>query len=187
MLNVRSEFELAKDSRIERKWIFWLGRIDEHFEHSWCPSLRFILRVCNSYINVLFDNFLDIQFDLIRSFQGGAFQGVQDTISPFGYKRGEGVDAGKGEPDWIVGKERHKYDSKFETLSPIDGKITGTSKCCLMIRRTCLDLVNEIVRIFGRLSSNLFTLAIKRVLSYKWVVRNGVPSLNVANRTPGYV
>ncbi len=64
---------------------------------------------------------------------GGAFQGVQDTISPFGYKRGEGVDAGKGEPEWIVGKERHKYDSVFETLNPIDGKITGTSEFLLNI------------------------------------------------------
>lgn len=56
---------------------------------------------------------------------GGAFQGVQDTISPFGYRRGEGVDAGKGEPDWIVAKDRYKYDSIFETLSPADGKVTG--------------------------------------------------------------
>ena len=65
---------------------------------------------------------------IILSYAGGAFQGVQDTISPFGYKRGEGTDAGKGEPEWIVGKERYKYDSVFETLNPIDGKITGTSE-----------------------------------------------------------
>lgn len=65
-------------------------------------------------------------FFLISS--GGAFQGIQDTISPFGYKRGEGADAGKGDPEWIVGKERHKYDPKFESLNPVDGKITGTSK-----------------------------------------------------------
>lgn len=70
---------------------------------------------------------------------GGAFQGVQDTISPFGYKRGEGTDAGKGEPEWIVGKERYKYDSVFETLSPIDGKITGTSK---FSRNCSFSLIN---------------------------------------------
>lgn len=64
---------------------------------------------------------------------GGAFQGVQDTVSPFGYKRGEGVDAGKGEPEWIVAKDRHKYDSLFQSLNPIDGKITGTSEYFLWI------------------------------------------------------
>lgn len=66
--------------------------------------------------------------------KGGAFQGVQDTVSPFGYKRGEGVDAGKGEPEWIVGKDRHKYDSLFQTLNPIDGKITGTSAKAEMVK-----------------------------------------------------
>ncbi|XKL65026.1 hypothetical protein PGB90_005112 [Kerria lacca] len=66
--------------------------------------------------------------------KGGAFQGVQDTVSPFGYKRGEGVDAGKGEPEWIVGRERHKYDIIFDTLNPIDGKITGTSAKTEMVK-----------------------------------------------------
>jgi len=33
---------------------------------------------------------------------GGAFEGVEDQVSPFGYKRGEGIDAGAGEPEWIV-------------------------------------------------------------------------------------
>lgn len=56
---------------------------------------------------------------------GGAFEGVQDQVSPFGYKRGEGIDAGAGEPEWIVNKERYKYDSIFESLGPSDGKITG--------------------------------------------------------------
>lgn len=59
---------------------------------------------------------------------GGAFVGVEDTISPFGYKRGEGIDAGAGEPEWIVKKEKHNYDAKFETLNPIDGKITGAGE-----------------------------------------------------------
>lgn len=56
---------------------------------------------------------------------GGAFEGVEDQVSPFGYKRGEGIDAGAGEPEWIVNKERYKYDSIFESLGPQDGKITG--------------------------------------------------------------
>jgi hypothetical protein len=59
---------------------------------------------------------------------GGAFEGVEDTVSPFGYKRGEGIDAGSGEPEWIVGKERYKYDAIFDTLNPVDGKVTGAGK-----------------------------------------------------------
>lgn len=59
---------------------------------------------------------------------GGAFEGVEDQISPFGYKRGEGIDAGAGEPEWIVNKDRYKYDGIFETLGPTDGKITGAGK-----------------------------------------------------------
>lgn len=52
---------------------------------------------------------------------------MEDNISPFGYKRGEGIDAGSGEPDWVVNKEKVKYDEIFETLNPVDGKITGSS------------------------------------------------------------
>lgn len=58
-------------------------------------------------------------------FSGGGFEIVQDQESPFGYKRGEGVDAGHGDPEWIVNKERYKYDALFDTLSPVDGKVTG--------------------------------------------------------------
>lgn len=37
------------------------------------------------------------------------------------------MDAGKGEPDWVVARNRSKYDAIFDTLNPIDGKITGAS------------------------------------------------------------
>lgn len=57
--------------------------------------------------------------------KGGAFQNISDTISPFGYKRGEGVDAGYGESEWVVLKEKPKYDKLFEALNPVDGKISG--------------------------------------------------------------
>lgn len=57
--------------------------------------------------------------------KGGAFEGVKE--SPFGYMRGEGIDAGSLDKDWIVEKERPKYDEMFNTLSPIDGKITGAA------------------------------------------------------------
>ncbi|XP_070165897.1 EH domain-containing protein 3 [Polyergus mexicanus] len=66
--------------------------------------------------------------------KGGAFEGVEDQVSPFGYKRGEGIDAGAGEPEWIVNKERYKYDSIFESLGPQDGKITGAAAKSEMVK-----------------------------------------------------
>lgn len=57
---------------------------------------------------------------------GGAFEGVvDDIVSPFGYKRGEGIDAGFGEHDWICNRDRARTDPLFESLGPVDGKITG--------------------------------------------------------------
>lgn len=58
--------------------------------------------------------------------KGGVFEGVEDKVSPFGYKKGEGVDAGSGEPEWIVNKERAKYDELFQSLGPVDGKLSGS-------------------------------------------------------------
>ncbi|XP_043277169.1 EH domain-containing protein 1 [Venturia canescens] len=66
--------------------------------------------------------------------KGGAFEGVEDQISPFGYNRGEGVDAGAGEPEWIVNKERYKWDSLFDSLGPSDGKITGAAAKSEMLK-----------------------------------------------------
>lgn len=60
---------------------------------------------------------------------GGAFDGVQEENTPFGYKRGEGIDAGYGEVDWICARDRERTDPIFLTLNPIDGKITGESEC----------------------------------------------------------
>lgn len=64
---------------------------------------------------------------------GGAFKSVQDTASPFGYKRGEGIDAGKGETGWVVAKERQKYDAIFTTLEKSDGKLSGAGMCSLWV------------------------------------------------------
>lgn len=66
--------------------------------------------------------------------KGGAFDGVEDTVSPFGYKRGEGIDAGYGEPEWIVSKDKPKYDELFVKLSPTEGKITGASAKSEMLK-----------------------------------------------------
>ncbi|XP_026814356.1 EH domain-containing protein 1 [Rhopalosiphum maidis] len=66
--------------------------------------------------------------------KGGAFVSVQDTASPFGYKRGEGIDAGKGETGWVVAKERQKYDAVFNTLEKSDGKLSGAVAKAEMIK-----------------------------------------------------
>ena len=55
--------------------------------------------------------------------QGGAFDGYNE--SPFGVGRGEGVDAGRGETEWVVEQNKYKYDESFEKLGPVDGKISG--------------------------------------------------------------
>merc|ERR1711953_889026 len=59
--------------------------------------------------------------------EGGAFEGVLSKDTPFMYKGGEGVNAGVGENEWVVAKDRYKYDEMFDGLSPIDGKITGAA------------------------------------------------------------
>jgi EH domain-containing protein 1 len=57
---------------------------------------------------------------------GGTFDTVgEGDFSPFGYGRGEGADAGRGEPTWIVAHERDKHDLVFQHLSPINGKVGG--------------------------------------------------------------
>ncbi|XP_058813767.1 EH domain-containing protein 1 [Topomyia yanbarensis] len=59
--------------------------------------------------------------------KGGAFDGVEDIVSPFGYRKGEGIDAGCGEVDWICNRDRARTDPMFEALKPIDGKISGAA------------------------------------------------------------
>ena len=61
-------------------------------------------------------------------FSGGAFEGIEDHVSPFGYKRGEGIDAGSGEVEWICNRDRARTDPLFDSLNPIDGKISGAGK-----------------------------------------------------------
>lgn len=71
---------------------------------------------------------------LFFSNTGGAFEGVADTVSPFGYKRGEGIDAGHGEMEWIVNKDKYKYDNIFESLNPREGKISGSTAKSEMVK-----------------------------------------------------
>ena len=57
--------------------------------------------------------------------EGGAFAGVMDSATPFMYKGGEGINAGVGEVEWVIAKDRYKYYEIFDTLNPIDGKVSG--------------------------------------------------------------
>jgi len=59
--------------------------------------------------------------------KGGVFTGHQDTTTPFGFKQFEGAEAGRGESEWVVAKERSKYDDVFETLCGPEGKIAGAA------------------------------------------------------------
>lgn len=60
---------------------------------------------------------------------GGAFAGViDDHVSPFGYMKGEGIDAGFGEHDWICSRDKPRTDDIFNALGPVDGRISGASK-----------------------------------------------------------
>lgn len=60
--------------------------------------------------------------------KGGAFQGGDagdEKDTPFGLGVGEGVDAGRDDKEWIVGKDQYNSDDIFATLNPVDGKING--------------------------------------------------------------
>lgn len=82
---------------------------------------------CKAILLVIHNVILIMFRQLMRT--GGAFEGVvDDVVSPFGYKRGEGIDAGFGEHDWICSRDRARTDPIFESLNPVDGKITGAGK-----------------------------------------------------------
>lgn len=56
--------------------------------------------------------------------RGGHFD---SKASPFGFGRGEGADEGSLQTEWVVTKERHKYDIIFNQLDPKDGKVSGAA------------------------------------------------------------
>lgn len=65
--------------------------------------------------------------------EGGAFDGVMDKATPFMYKGGEGINAGIGEVEWVIAKDRFKYDAIFDTLNPTDGKVTGAGESMITV------------------------------------------------------
>ncbi|CAH0390351.1 unnamed protein product [Bemisia tabaci] len=80
---------------------------------------------------------------------GGAFTKVEDDDNPFGYMKGEGINAGHGESDWIVAKDRYKVDAIFKELGPVDGKISGAAARQEMIKS---KLPNSVLAKIWRLS-----------------------------------
>lgn len=64
--------------------------------------------------------------------KGGAFDGYKE--SPFGVGKGEGIDRGHDDKEWVVGQEQYKYDEVFATLNPVNGKITGAMAKSEMVK-----------------------------------------------------
>ncbi|CAL8303393.1 unnamed protein product [Boreogadus saida] len=57
---------------------------------------------------------------------GGCFEGSQD--GPFGRGYGEGVSAGEEDgEEWIVNRDKHRYDEIFYALNPVNGKVSGVN------------------------------------------------------------
>ena len=59
---------------------------------------------------------------------GGAFDGVRSADTPFGFNKCEGADAGAGEAEWVVNRDRPKYDPIFFSMNPVDNKVTGAGE-----------------------------------------------------------
>lgn len=64
--------------------------------------------------------------------KGGAFEGYKE--SPFGIGKGEGIDRGHDQSEWVVGQEQYKYDEAFAALNPVNGKITGAAAKAEMVK-----------------------------------------------------
>ncbi|KAH8236456.1 hypothetical protein KR026_002594, partial [Drosophila bipectinata] len=99
--------------------------------------------------------------------KGGAFEGViDDHVSPFGYMKGEGIDAGCGEHDWICNKDKARTDGIFNGLGPVDGKISGsTAKQELIKSKLPNSVLSKIWKLSdvdgdGFLDSDEFALAL---------------------------
>jgi len=97
--------------------------------------------------------------------KGGVFSGVQDQSTPFGFKRFEGVEAGRGDTEWIVAKEKHKYDEIFEGLCNSEGKVNGSVAKAEMVKsklpNTVLAKIWKLADVDkdGMLDSDEFALA----------------------------
>ncbi|KAF6036326.1 Past1 [Bugula neritina] len=67
------------------------------------------------------------------SVQGGAFEGIKDN--PFNYGANEGINQGAYDDDeWVVSKDKDRYDKTFYSLGPKDGKIAGGTAKTEMVK-----------------------------------------------------
>jgi len=103
----------------------------QHYDFSKFPSLK--IKLIESVDKMLSTKIAGLM-SMIRDEEskapppmvsGGAFEGSQ--YGPFGPGYGEGVSAGADAEDWIVGREKHRYDELFYMLMPVNGKITGVN------------------------------------------------------------
>jgi len=65
----------------------------------------------------------DVSGGKAKDIQGGVFSGKNDVVTPFGQNLAEGVDAGRGEPMWVVESYKPNFDNIFYSLKPINGKL----------------------------------------------------------------
>ncbi|KAM9355220.1 EH domain-containing protein 4 [Pholidichthys leucotaenia] len=103
----------------------------QHYDFSKFPSLK--MKLIES-VDKMLSTKIAVLMAMIREEEakqpaamvtGGAFEGSQD--GPFGRGYGEGVSAGADSEDWIVSRDKHRYDEIFFTLMPVNGKITGNN------------------------------------------------------------
>ncbi|XP_018802767.1 PREDICTED: EH domain-containing protein 3 isoform X1 [Bactrocera latifrons] len=104
---------------------------------------------------------------VVKELKGGAFAGViDDHVSPFGYMKGEGIDAGFGEHDWICDRDKPRTDAIFNALGPVDGRISGaTAKQELIKSKLPNSVLSKIWKLSdvdgdGFLDSDEFALAL---------------------------
>ncbi|XP_019873798.1 EH domain-containing protein 1 isoform X2 [Aethina tumida] len=133
--------------RIQRQYMFPAGDFPDitkmqsiliHQDFNKFPTLNKKLidnldDTLNYDISSLMSKF-SLELDDSHKIEGGAFARVTSVESPFGYMRGEGVDAGSGETEWVVSKDKLQYDQKFIEMHPVDGKITASVAKEEMIR-----------------------------------------------------
>ncbi|XP_016123561.1 EH domain-containing protein 4-like isoform X1 [Sinocyclocheilus grahami] len=101
----------------------------QHYDFSKFPSLKVKLiesvdRMLSTKISSLMNMIREEESKQpTQMVMGGAFEDSSD--GPFGHGYGEGISAGADTEDWIVSRDKHRYDEIFYTLMPINGKVTG--------------------------------------------------------------
>lgn len=101
----------------------------QHYDFSKFPSLKVKLiesvdRMLSTKISSLMNMIREEEIKQpTQMVMGGAFEDSSD--GPFGHGYGEGISAGADTEDWIVSRDKHRYDEIFYTLMPINGKVTG--------------------------------------------------------------